>query len=649
MASEHALGARCDVRGRAAHSPAPRAVHGLLRRPGGLPVVGDASRTTSASTASIARGPVRRLSARLPVRPLADGQVSATSGLSAAQASGDRRRPRNRLDRRHATRRGSLRSRSRSVGPCATLVAAAVLFNPAVIALSAVWGQVDAVPAMFVLWSLLLLFTSPPRLRYEIAAFLLFAVAIAIKPQSAFVAAGDAVRPLPPLPLPAVTLRDDRRRLQHRLDRGPLARCLARVGARRSASDRSSLVRFYRDAASSIAFTSANAFNLWGVVGFWRNDSVGRPRRLRRRHLCASTSGLLLFAAGTGVRALADPRGDRDAVRRRQRALTVAAASVALLAFALLTRMHERYMFLALVVFAPVDLPAAAADRVRGALGALPPQSLVPVRVLQHGLVARPGLPLQPVVRLAARRLRNDRGRRRSGPPSSPRSRSCVAWRGAQVGRHAPAAAGSARNAVSGPAAAAAPSRSTRAPRGRRRPEPTAARDGRTLGPARPLGLACLFRPRDPPRRDAKAVQPERQRVPPPDGALGGRADSRRARAARRLVSRTSRWARRSSTTTRASRTRSPPYRRASQRRGRPDDLPLDPLPAPRALADRGLPRRAPARLGPLDRGCRGRCLAARSSAPPATATSTGATRGAGYGVYSQLWANVAAAARLGH
>ncbi len=35
-------------------------------------------------------------------------------------------------------------------------------------------------------------------------------------------------------------------------------------------------------------------------------------------------------------------------------ALTIAAASVALLAFALLTRMHERYMFLALVVFAPV-------------------------------------------------------------------------------------------------------------------------------------------------------------------------------------------------------------------------------------------------------------------------------------------------------
>jgi Gpi18-like mannosyltransferase len=37
--------------------------------------------------------------------------------------------------------------------PVRALVAAAVLFNPAVIALSAVWGQVDSVPAFFVLAS----------------------------------------------------------------------------------------------------------------------------------------------------------------------------------------------------------------------------------------------------------------------------------------------------------------------------------------------------------------------------------------------------------------------------------------------------------------------------------------------------------------
>src|SRR5919202_1923900 len=71
--------------------------------------------------------------------------------------------------------------------PVRALVAASVLFNPAVIALSAVWGQVDAVPALFVLSSLLLLFTGPRSVRLEIGAFLLFAVAIAMKPQAGFV------------------------------------------------------------------------------------------------------------------------------------------------------------------------------------------------------------------------------------------------------------------------------------------------------------------------------------------------------------------------------------------------------------------------------------------------------------------------------
>src|SRR3954447_17536940 len=71
--------------------------------------------------------------------------------------------------------------------PVRALVAAAVLFNPALIVLSAVWGQVDAVPALFVLSSLLLLFTGRPSMRRELGAFLLFAVAIAMKPQSGFV------------------------------------------------------------------------------------------------------------------------------------------------------------------------------------------------------------------------------------------------------------------------------------------------------------------------------------------------------------------------------------------------------------------------------------------------------------------------------
>ena len=71
--------------------------------------------------------------------------------------------------------------------PVRALVAAAVLFNPAVIALSAGWGQVDVVPAASS--SARCSCSSPGRetLRRELGAFLLFAVAVSMKPQSGFV------------------------------------------------------------------------------------------------------------------------------------------------------------------------------------------------------------------------------------------------------------------------------------------------------------------------------------------------------------------------------------------------------------------------------------------------------------------------------
>ena len=71
--------------------------------------------------------------------------------------------------------------------PVRPLVAAAVLFNPAMIMVSAVWGQVDVVPAVFVLWSLFLLFTGRQALRRELAASLSLAIAVAMKPQACFV------------------------------------------------------------------------------------------------------------------------------------------------------------------------------------------------------------------------------------------------------------------------------------------------------------------------------------------------------------------------------------------------------------------------------------------------------------------------------
>src|SRR6266508_1432504 len=224
--------------------------------------------------------------------------------------------------------------------PVRTLVAASVLFNPAVIALSAVWGQVDAVPAAFVLASLLLLFTGPRSLTRELGAFGLFAVAIAMKPQSGFVL---------PVMLYALYRRYLHRRPRPELIDGALSIALSGVllltvwGVSGLAFGLGpvKLYRFYKQSASVYPVTSANAFNLWGVVGFWRSDSGYRI-----------VGAVALLAGIAFVLWLAHRAIERGV--HEGRVLTVAAAIVSLLAYTFLTRMHERYMFLALAALAPL-------------------------------------------------------------------------------------------------------------------------------------------------------------------------------------------------------------------------------------------------------------------------------------------------------
>src|SRR5207237_3727727 len=161
---------------------------------------------------------------------------------------------------------GSLRERI----PLRPVVAAAVLFNPAVFALSAGWGQVDSIPVFFVLASLLLLFTGAQSLRRELAAFLLFGIAFSMKPQTCLV-----------LPVMAYALY---RRYLHGRPRpdwidGELRIALSAavaggiwvISGLPFSLEPAGLVRQYRFAANVAPVTSANAFNLWGVVAFWRH------------------------------------------------------------------------------------------------------------------------------------------------------------------------------------------------------------------------------------------------------------------------------------------------------------------------------------------------------------------------------------------
>jgi Gpi18-like mannosyltransferase len=233
--------------------------------------------------------------------------------------------------------------------PVRTLVAAAVLFNPAVIALSAVWGQVDAVPAMFVLWSLLLLFTGAHSLRRDITAFLLFAVAFSMKPQTSFVLI---------VMVYALYRRYLHRRARPELIDGALsiglvaapALSLWAVSGLAFGLGPVSLIRFYQDAASVYPVTSANSFNLWGALGSWRNDSTG-DHVMTIAGISALHFGMLLFAAAVVVVLWRVHRAIENGAAEA-RVLTVGAAVVGLLAYTLLTRMHERYMFLSLALLA---------------------------------------------------------------------------------------------------------------------------------------------------------------------------------------------------------------------------------------------------------------------------------------------------------
>ena len=147
-------------------------------------------------------------------------------------------------------------------------------------------------------------------------------------------------------------------------------------------------------------------------------------------------------------------------------------------------------MFLALACLAPLVFVPPLRLALRGALGALRPQPLVPVRVLQLAM-ARRGLPLPAVVRLDLRRLRERHvaeealvARRRRRRSRRRVARRCVG--GAR--RRAALATGAAPLA----GCRARERRACRTRRSRRADDLPATAPG-ALGPLALVALACLF------------------------------------------------------------------------------------------------------------------------------------------------------------
>ena len=204
----------------------------------------------------------------------------------------------------------------------AILSVALYVFNPAVIFNAAVWGQYDAIYTFFLVLALFLALKSKPEL--SAAAF---ALAILTKPQ------GIALAPLIILLI---------------YKKNGLKRLLTSVLSFAStvflvilpfewSNPVSFLSGIYFGAYNGYAFTSLNAFNLWGLFGIWVPDGN------------LFVVGWILFGLATAFTLYVlhkrfNVSGDY---------LAIFAAFMLLFSFFMLpTRIHERYMFPAISMLA---------------------------------------------------------------------------------------------------------------------------------------------------------------------------------------------------------------------------------------------------------------------------------------------------------
>ncbi|HEY2473476.1 MAG TPA: phospholipid carrier-dependent glycosyltransferase, partial [Candidatus Cybelea sp.] len=241
----------------------------------------------------------------------------------------------------------------RFAAPTIALAASAIyLFNPATIYISASWGQVDSISGGFVLLAIYALLRSEDfaaasraELGWIVGAWLAFGYSVLIKPQALV---------LLPIMVAFAFAAPDRRR--ERII-GTIAGVVAALVLALLLSEPFHpsnpiaalvwLFQRYAYGSSVYPYNSVNAFNLWALRGtMWIPDSqriLGLPQYLW---------GLLLLVAAV---ALVVWRYLQD---RSSAALLEASAITTLAFFVLSTRMHERYLFNALL-FTIACLPFA--------------------------------------------------------------------------------------------------------------------------------------------------------------------------------------------------------------------------------------------------------------------------------------------------
>jgi dolichyl-phosphate-mannose-protein mannosyltransferase len=208
------------------------------------------------------------------------------------------------------------------------LATALYAFNPAVIFDAAVWGQYDAIYTFFLVFSLMLVFASKPKL-----SAVAFTVGLLTKPQSIALA---------PLIAFLIFRKHGWRSLLTSL-LASAATIFVVIIPFEWSNPITFLANIYFGAYGGYAVTTANAFNLWALGGLWRPDTQVFL------FMNLFTIGWIMFGA-LAVFALYVLHKRLDASGEL---LILFSAFILFFGFFMLpTRIHERYLFPALSVLA---------------------------------------------------------------------------------------------------------------------------------------------------------------------------------------------------------------------------------------------------------------------------------------------------------
>lgn len=197
------------------------------------------------------------------------------------------------------------------------------LFNPAIFANSALWGQVDSFTALF---SMLALYLFPAK--YLLSAIFL-ALGTLLKPQAAFV--------FPVVVYLFIKHKFDARKIISYLGIGLLVFVAGFVPFWNQGNFFEFFISRLALSANQYPYTSVNAFNFWGLFGQWKPDNV-----------YFQVGGYVVFLISSLAFYLRSPK--------QKNFKYLFTSFIFAFSFLFFTRMHERHL---LPVFAPLTVVAA--------------------------------------------------------------------------------------------------------------------------------------------------------------------------------------------------------------------------------------------------------------------------------------------------